>query len=255
MNLNRLREIARYYRQALRHAIVIDRRKLYAAWEQAQLKQLLAYLDVDCVFDVGANDGQYARMIRRKAGYTGLIVSFEPIPEAAAKLREMAKDDARWVVVEGALGEFDGEQVFNVMADSQFSSLSAPRADETGLFAGMNAVRRQVPVKTERLGTALDRLRREHGFERPFLKLDTQGYDVRIVRGAGAAVREFLGLQSELAVVKLYAESVDFREALSFYEQCGFTLSAFVPNNSGHFPRLVETDCIMIRSDLVPGGH
>ncbi|MDF2810086.1 MAG: hypothetical protein K0S56_1117, partial [Microvirga sp.] len=24
-----------------------------------------------------------------------------------------------------------------------------------------------------------------------------------------------------------------------------FRLSAFVPNNSGHFPRLIEMDCIM----------
>lgn len=57
----------------------------------------------------------------------------------------------------------------------------------------------------------------------------------------------FVGLQSELAIRKLYASSTDYREALSYYESLGFSLSAFVPNNAGHFPLMIETDCIMIR--------
>ena len=77
--------------------------------------------------------------------------------------------------------------------------------------------------------------------------MDTQGYDVEIVMHAGPALGEFLGLQSELAVKKLYSDSVDFKEAIRIYESHGFELSAFVPNNGGHFPHLVEIDCIMIR--------
>lgn len=62
----------------------------------------------------------------------------------------------------------------------------------------------------------------------------------------------FVGLQSELAVANLYDSSVDFREALTVYQELGFTLTALVPNNAGHFPRLLEVDCIMIRNDLIP---
>jgi hypothetical protein len=93
-------------------------------------------------------------------------------------------------------------------------------------------------------------LRAEYGFERPFLKMDTQGFDVKIVKASAHVMREFVGLQSELAIAKLYTDSVDFREAITEYERCGFSLSAFVPNNAGHFPYLLETDCVMIRSDL-----
>ena len=42
----------------------------------------------------------------------------------------------------------------------------------------------------------------------------------------------------------------DFRDAITLYERCGFSLSSFVPNNSGHFPLLVEMDCIMINNRL-----
>ena len=40
-------------------------------------------------------------------------------------------------------------------------------------------------------------------------------------------------------------------EALSFFSNHGFELSAFVPNNYGHFPSLIETDCIMFRRDAI----
>ena len=61
----------------------------------------------------------------------------------------------------------------------------------------------------------------------------------------------FVGLQSELAIKKIYEEAIDFREAITSYEELGFVLSAFVPNNQGHFPLLVETDCIMVRKELI----
>ncbi|ARP94991.1 FkbM family methyltransferase [Bordetella genomosp. 13] len=229
---------------------VIDSQRLYAKWEQLQLKKLLDYLDVDCVFDIGANQGQYAEMLRKHAGFKGYIFSFEPNPHDAAILRKRAQHDDKWIISELAISNQDGTAQFNVMQSSQFSSLSTPNHEDVQLFTQMNAVSKTITVQTERLATTLRRLRTEHDFARPFLKMDTQGYDVNIVKGSPEAVREFVGLQSELAIAKLYADSVDFREAITEYERHGFTLSALVPNNAGHFPILVETDCIMVRSDL-----
>ncbi len=224
--------------------------RLHQYWEVEHLKRVFEAFDVDCVFDVGANYGQYAKMLRRKVGYRGLIVSFEPIPDAVARLEKLSARDARWHVEGIALSNADGEQAFHVMAGSKFSSLSSPRHDETALFKERNRVRESISVKTETLSRAFTRLREELGFRRPFLKLDTQGYDVEVVRAGADVLPHFIGLQSELAVRKIYDHSVDFVEALAEYRSHGFTLSAFVPNNGGHFPRLIETDCIMLRDDL-----
>jgi FkbM family methyltransferase len=224
--------------------------RLHQQWEENHLRRLLAHYRVDCVFDVGANQGQYARMLR-KVGYRGLIVSFEPVPEIAAALRDRAAADGRWLVVQQALAGHDGEQTFNVMRGDQFSSLSNPRHDDVDLFRDRNQIVRSLAVTTSTLASAFERLRAELGFVRPFLKLDTQGYDTEIVRGSRSTMRHFVGLQSELAIVRLYESSIDFREALELYQECGFELSAFVPNNEGRFPRLIEVDCIMVRADLL----
>lgn len=238
----------------LKNARLIHRGQLYQYWEQEHLRRFFRAYDIDCVFDVGANHGQYAQMIRQHAGFRGTIISFEPNPEAAAILRKAASGDSKWIVIEQALSTENGTARFNVMAESQFSSLSEPSQADTAMFADKNKVSGVVTATTETLSTAFLRLQAELGFKRPFLKLDTQGFDVKIIDSSPDILDRFIGLQSELAIKKLYAHSVDFRDAITAYERHGFVLSCFVPNNAGHFPLLVETDCIMVHQNQLPGA-
>jgi FkbM family methyltransferase len=230
---------------------LVDKRRLNMLPEQIHLRRLLAHLDVDCVFDVGANTGQYGSMLRRKTGFKGRIISFEPIPEAAEDVRRKAARDPRWSVEEIALAEESGLRDFNVMASSEFSSLSAPRNDDVARFSSLNRPVKTIPVRTETLADAFGRLQPRFGFRRPFLKLDTQGFDLAVLRGAEGVLSRFVGFQSELSIRRIYEDAVDFREALTFYQSLGFDLSALVPNNGGHFPALIEIDCIMVRRDLM----
>lgn len=232
--------------------MIIDQRELYAVWEQYQLRQLFDFLKVDCVFDIGANEGQYARMLRRKVGYQGWILSFEPIPSAAAKLREHAHDDPKWRIFECVVADSNGTRSFNVMRHSQFSSLAQPSHEDVRMFVGRNEAVRTVEVTAQTLARAFEEAHEKIDFSRPFLKMDTQGFDLIIARASPQTMHRFLGLQSELAVARLYDSSADFRECLTAYEEMGFVLTALVPNNAGQFPRLLEIDCIMIRSDQLP---
>jgi FkbM family methyltransferase len=228
---------------------IVSARKLYKMWEEEHLKRLIAHFDIDCIFDVGAHRGKYAQMLREKVGFTGLIISFEPDPTSAGMLREAAGKDSRWIVEEEALSSFDGEQTFNVMVGSQFSSLSTPRSDAVQSLQQLNTVKQSIQVRTETLVSAYQRLHARHGFRRPYLKLDTQGYDLEIVTHGQPVLGHFVGLQSELAIKRLYENSVDYRDALTAYERLGFVLSAFVPNNRGHFPEMIETDCILVNKN------
>lgn len=216
-------------------------------WEH--LRRFFRQFAVDCVFDVGANAGQYATMLRERVGYRGPIISYEPVPEVAARLRAAAAADERWRVEELALDVAEGEARLNVFNYDQFSSLHTLSAIARRYQSHVHLTR-EVPVRTATLAAELARYQALLGFSRPYLKLDTQGHDLQVAAGAGAGLGQFVGLQSELAVQRLYEEVPDFEEALQFYRERGFELSALVPNNLGHFPRLLEVDCIMFRRDL-----
>ena len=204
---------------------------------------------MDCVFDVGANRGQYARMLRTKVGYDGQIISFEPIPELVEELRQISASDSRWHIEGVALGREAGAAAFHIMADSEFSSLLRPRRDQPAIFGEMNKISRSIEVNLSTLAAEFRRYQEELGFKRPFLKMDTQGADLAVVEGAGDTLKHFVGVQTELAIRQLYDDGPGMASALRALAVLGFEPSAFVPNNEGHFPMLIELDCILFRRD------
>jgi len=193
-------------------------------------------------------------MIRKDVGFKGIIISFEPNPDACTALSRKADRDSRWFVENVALSDTVGDVAFNVMHASQFSSLQSPLLTETDRFAAPNTVERTIQVKSDTLAAVLPGLQGTIGFARPFLKMDTQGHDAAVIRGAGACCGTFLGLQSELSVMRIYENSLDYRESIALYESLGFRLCALLANNRGHFPMLIEMDCIMLRADLMKHG-
>jgi len=229
---------------------LVDRSKLAVLFEQDHLQKLLCELRVDCVFDVGANAGQYAGMLRTKAKYKGRIVSFEPLANEFKKLQEGSKSDPLWDIERAGITASGGARTFNVMKSSQFSSFSDPTFDVTDKFAAATTILDRLEVDTVTMKSAYDKYHGKYGIKRPFLKLDTQGLDVDILTGSKSVLQNFVGFQSELAIKKIYERSEDFKRALAIYTDLGFELSALVPNNAGHFPTLIEIDCIMIRRDL-----
>jgi FkbM family methyltransferase len=218
------------------------------ALEEFFLKRFFTYFQIDCVFDVGANTGQYAELLRSRVGFKGHIVSFEPIPELIEHLRRKAERDSNWHIEPVALSKTVGSAIFSVMVDRQFSSLLSPKHDECDKYTDLNKAARSVPVVTSTLKIEYLKYKDKLGFSRPFLKTDTQGNDVAVVDSAEETIDGFVGLQSELSVKRLYENAPNFHEAISFYQSRGFELSAIVPTHPWDFPSLVETDCIMFRA-------
>ncbi|UZW55768.1 FkbM family methyltransferase [Sphingobium sp. JS3065] len=210
------------------------------------LRRFLSVFAIDCVFDVGANRGQYATMLRKDAGFRGTILSFEPNPEIFAELERNAASDRKWHVFNMALSDFDGTASFNIMAADQFSSLKKPSGEQDAIFADRNKVTRTVDMQCRRLESMLPELKRAHGFARPFLKMDTQGHDLSVCEGAGGVLGEMAGVQTELGVRPIYEGGTGYRDMIDWLAIRAFVPSAFFANNKGHFPLLVEMDGIFV---------
>ena len=216
------------------------------------LRRFLSAFAVDCVFDVGANRGQYASMLRKDAGFSGTILSFEPNPDIFAELSRRAAADRKWHVFNLALSDFDGSASFNIMAADQFSSLKKPSDEQDAIFADRNRVTRTVEMQCRRIDGLLPELQAEHGFFRPFLKMDTQGHDLSVCEGAGDAIAAMAGVQTELGVRPIYDGGTGYQAMIGWLGERGFMPSAFFANNKGHFPLLVEMDGIFVNRTLLP---
>lgn len=216
-----------------------------AASDDARLVAMLAEHGVNVVFDVGANTGQFGAMLRA-ARYKGRIVSFEPLSAARAELARVSASDSSWEIADqAAIGDADGEIAIHISGNSVSSSV-----------LGMLDAHSDAAPESKYVGSENVPLRRLDGmapkFLRPdsvtFLKIDTQGYEDRVLRGGIETIAGAIGLQLEMSLVPLYAGQRHFDELYADLKQSGFELwgmsPAFVDPRTG---RLLQIDATFFR--------
>jgi FkbM family methyltransferase len=216
------------------------------------LGKFFRYLEIDCVLDVGANLGQYHDFLRTEVGYSGKIVSFEPIATHVAALKRRARTETDWIVQGIALGSARDSTQFNVMASTAFSSFLEPDHSVVSNFKGHNEVSERIIVRVETLDEVLPTLEKQLLVRNFYLKLDTQGCDLEVAKGSSNSISSIRAVQTEASVVPIYQGMPDYVETIRTFQSLGFELSGIFPNNSGYFPRLVEFDCFMINRKYLP---
>ncbi|HUT49496.1 MAG TPA: FkbM family methyltransferase [Alphaproteobacteria bacterium] len=235
--------MARPFRKLLRR-IGLD----YVKAPIAHWQRIAAMLDdagVTVLLDVGANEGQYVGYLRA-AGWSGRVVSFEPVAAAHAKLTANAARDADWQVAPAmALGAADGQAEITVSKETDMSSL-LPLRDEILRVSPSSAAAGTeiVAVRT------LDRVFADYigADDRAFLKIDTQGYERAVLDGAAATLPRLAGLQVELSLTPLYQGEGDWRALVDRIEAAGFALSFVLPGYyDRHLKRMLQFDGVFMR--------
>jgi FkbM family methyltransferase len=196
---------------------------------------------ISLLLDVGANVGQYATEVR-EFGYGGRMISFEPVSSAFAKLREAAAGDPSWELRQVALGETDGTVEIN-LADTLSSIL--PRDPGSGNMFSTETLGTET-VKLKRLDTLWPELYRAG--DRAWLKMDVQGYETNVLRGAGNALKQIAGVEMEMALKPIYQGVPLYRDMIAFMESQGFTLWSLQPGSRDMAKgRLMEMDGLFVR--------
>jgi FkbM family methyltransferase len=211
-------------------------------------RRLLARLGIDVVLDVGANAGQYGETLR-KSGYEGRIVSFEPLDAAFAELSGVVEADPRWEARQLALGAKDGSAQINVAGNSTSSSL-LPMGERHLQSAPQSAYVDVQRVETARLDTIWDDV--VHDAANVWLKMDVQGFEAQVLRGAEGSIDSIAAVQAELALVPLYDGELGWRELLAYLEERGFMLGGLEPGFSDpETGQLLQFDGIFVREPAV----
>ncbi|MFY4728949.1 FkbM family methyltransferase, partial [Nitrospira sp. BLG_2] len=191
-----------------------------------QLVSTLRKFEIDLVLDIGANTGQFGSEIRYY-GYTGKIVSFEPLSQAHSILVKTIAEDSNWEAYPPcALGDQNGETVINIAGNSQSSSLLPMlEAHRSAAPESVYEGEEKVSIKT------LDIVAREYvkGARAPFLKIDTQGFEWRVLDGARETLPRIKGILVELSLVPLYEGQHLWRDLVDRLEDEGFALWALRP--------------------------
>jgi FkbM family methyltransferase len=241
-----VRTINSWVKRAIKRALLRRGIRLSRIYQPDPPSPLVA-LEIDLLFDVGANIGQYARQAR-ELGYRNKIVSFEPLSEAHGRLLQnvAAAGDTEWMAHERcALGAAPGSANMNVAQNSISSSLLPM------LPAHSNAAPESVYIGQDLTAViTLDSVFDKYaaGSEQIYLKIDTQGYEKQVLEGARASLPRIRAVELELSLVPLYESQALYPDFFTFFEEAGFTLwslsPGFVDPRTG---RLLQFDAVFVR--------
>lgn len=216
-----------------------------ASSDHALLRHLLRDFQIDLVIDVGANIGQYGDSLL-EMNYQGSILSFEPINSVFEKLKVRARKHSKWQVFNHALGEESGQIMINI--SKNFASSSILPINQVCISAAPESEYiSQQPVEIKTLVSVLDENTLKN-CQAALLKIDVQGFEMNVLRGALPLIPYFTIIQIELSFVRLYQSAPMFDEMIAYLHQLGFELFTFIPEFKDHISgRLLQADGVFIR--------
>lgn len=226
-------------------------------YRRALLKGVAAAVELDdlecdprlqTVVDVGANRGQFALLARERFPNAELIC-FEPLPQARERLNAVLPLLGRISVVPCAAADESGRRAFHVSAREDSSSLLPIGAGQVAAYPGTQE-ESQTEIDVVTLAEAL----RERVFLRPaLLKVDTQGSEFEVLRGAGAFLGAFDHLVLELSFQELYVGQAPASQVIQFLLDRGWRIAGILGRTWTESGGTVQADFLFRPGPSVSG--
>lgn len=162
--------------------------------------------------------GQFSLLVRALHP-DAQIVAFEPLPEAAARYRQVFHDDSRAVLHEAAISPARGTATMHVSAAADSSSLLPISERQSELFPGTQEV-----GTTDVEAGPLDAFVSADLLVSPaMLKIDVQGFELEVLRGSLPLLPAFAYVYVEASFEALYQDQALFEDVARFLEAEGYT--------------------------------
>ena len=179
----------------------------YAPWEN-----LFKHADIDLILDVGANSGQTYESFRW-AGFKGPICSFEPNPEMFKQLAKQPGE--QWQRLPYALSSLTGQAEFFITDNDNSNGLQAPLLEKL-------KVKSKINVQTYRLDELWSR--ENFSARNVFLKIDTEGHDMEVVKGASGILDRIHLIMMETSPLPRYQGEPPFSVVVNNMNDMGFLI-------------------------------
>lgn len=172
------------------------------------------------LIDVGASGGAHSRW-EPFAPFLHEVL-FDPDPRAALD-RPPPRAQKQQTVIQSALWEEEQTMRLHLTKKPQVSSLYEPNIDFLAHYT--NPERFDTQKTKDLQTTTLDQSLRKHGIdEAHFIKLDTQGSELNILKGGLFSLEKCVGIEVEVEFAELYKRQPLFHEVDHFIQNQGFEL-------------------------------
>ncbi len=226
------------YRRALRHGVAATVEHDAAPFGR----------DFRTVVDVGANRGQFALVARRR--FPGAkLVCLEPLARPRELLERVLAGDGDLEILPVAAAAEDGEAELVVSRADDSSSLLPMTALQTSTFPGTGEASRTT-VSTARLDGLLDPA---HVARPTLLKIDVQGTELEVLRGASGLLSEVDEVFVECSFAELYRGQALAGEVIDFLHGSGFALAAVCSPLEDSQDCILQADFLFVRREELGG--
>lgn len=207
-------------------------------------QELLQLHNITLVFDVGANYGQFAKSLQH-AGFKGRIVSFEPLDSVFEVLKKNSTGIHAWQAVKCGLGSTKEIARINVAGNTASSSL-LPMSGVHLTAAPESAYSGTQEISIEKLDDLYERFATPA--DNVYLKIDTQGFEKEVLKGAENVLPLVKGLQLEMSFRELYEGETTFIPMVEYVTSAGFSLCHLSPVlREAASGKLLQADAIFYR--------
>ena len=171
------------------------------------------------IVDVGASGGIHPRWSKTTEFYKGIL--FEPDPREFDALKK--NSDNNLIVINSALSDSNKEIEFHLCKKQEVSSVYPPNFNFLNKFADSERfnVEKIIHLNADTLD---NQLKKEGIDEVDFIKIDTQGYELSILKGSSNCIENIVGLEVEVEFEPLYVGQPLFSEVDNYVKENGFIL-------------------------------
>ncbi len=196
------------------------------------------------LFDIGGSGGLQERwkLFEKKIE----IIFVEPDKRSSLELKQKG-----FKVIEKGLWKEKDVKKFYLTKKAQTSSIYKPNKDLLNLFPDSSRfdIVKEINIEVDKLDNCIDKKYLPH-----FIKLDTQGSELAILKGGNDTLQNVLGLEIEVNFKKIYQNIPSVHEIETFLLEKNFVFIDFISffrwERDGYrgFGELVHADALFLKS-------